>query len=138
MIKFLAPLAILAASVQAYIHIDFTNNIPVEGNYTVGEDFVLTWNAYEGSPTETFHLYVEAYNKTPSGYTNNGPYGSQFPILDTRKVDLGADINFNDLEFTWHIQTLEEGWTGSQFYYFFDAEYVNGGTSTRSFHLVEP
>ncbi|KAI0431606.1 hypothetical protein F5Y09DRAFT_340451 [Xylaria sp. FL1042] len=136
--KFLAIPTLFAASAQALLGIAFTNDIPVDGNYTIGTDFVLTWKAYDATAADTLQISLSAWNKTISGYSP-GPFGSQIPIYDTREIVLAESVPFLDESYTWHIEPIngDAAWSGQEFYYSFTAHFPNTWDSPRAFHIVD-
>ncbi|KAI1420947.1 hypothetical protein F5Y12DRAFT_770641 [Xylaria sp. FL1777] len=135
--KFLAIPTLLAATVQA-LAIGFTNDIPVDGNYTIGTDFVLEWIAYDASPTDTFQLLLSAWNNTVSGYIP-GPFGSQIPVHDSKEIVLADAVKFSDGSYSWKIEPIDDSgvWEGFGFYYCFTAHFPYTYESPRPFHIVE-
>lgn len=87
--KFLAIPTLLAATAQA-ASLAFTTDIPVDGFWTIGTDFVLEWKAYDATATDTFKLTISAWNRTISGYSP-GPFGIQIPTYDTKEIVLGGE-----------------------------------------------
>ncbi|KAI0813819.1 hypothetical protein GGR55DRAFT_546921 [Xylaria sp. FL0064] len=135
--KFLAIPTLFAASAQALLGIAFTNDIPVDGNYTIGTDFVLTWKAYDATAADTLQISLSAWNSTPSGYSP-GPFGSQIPVYDTRDVVLAESVPFLDESYNWHVEPIngDPVWSGEEFYYSFTAHFPNTWDSPRAFHIV--
>ncbi|KAI0158232.1 hypothetical protein GGR57DRAFT_459584 [Xylariaceae sp. FL1272] len=113
---------------------NFTNDIPVDAFYTIGDDFVLTWS--ETGISGTFELSVAAWNSTPYGYTT-GPFGSSIPEFDTRNIKLDT-VAYADGAYTWTVEPAngDEVWQGEEFYYSFSASYPYGGESPRAFHIT--
>ncbi|KAI0453554.1 hypothetical protein F5B21DRAFT_280275 [Xylaria acuta] len=136
--KFLVAPALLATAAQAAVNLVFTNDIPVDGNYTIGTDFVLEWKPSDAKPTDTFELSLSAWNKTIKGYYP-GPFGSQIPEYDTLEVILDDAVKFVDGNYAWTIEALDDKgvWKGSGFYYSFTAHWTNTWDSPRAFHIED-
>ncbi|KAI3319641.1 hypothetical protein HD806DRAFT_508638 [Xylariaceae sp. AK1471] len=135
--KFLIISALLATAAQA-VDLAFLNDIPVDGNYTIGTDFVLEWKPYNAAATDTFQLQLSAWNNTVSGYYP-GPFGSQLPAYDTIEIVLDDAVKFVDGHYAWSIKPIDEKgvWKGPGFYYSFTAHWTNTWDSPRSFHIAD-
>ncbi|KAI0514607.1 hypothetical protein F5B22DRAFT_224651 [Xylaria bambusicola] len=140
MFKFLAAVApaFLATAVAAYPdYPQWTTDIPVDADYVIGSEFVLSWVPQD--TTETFKLYLGAFNNTPSGYYT-GPFGAQLPIYDNKGMYLNEAVPFSDSEYRWDVQAVDPKWKGDGFYYRFTAEFENplyASSSPRAFHVVD-
>ncbi|KAI0409189.1 hypothetical protein F4802DRAFT_239733 [Xylaria palmicola] len=137
--KLLAIPAAFAAAAQA-ASLAFLNDIPVDGNYTIGTDFVLEWKAYDATPSDTFQLSVSATNNTPSGYIP--PYWPWQPgqyTYDSLEIVLDDAEKYVDGSYTWTIKPIDEKglWKGQGFSYSFAARVPNSSDFPRSFHIVD-
>lgn len=81
--KFFAIPVLLAGVAQA---INFLNDIPVDGYYKAGTDFVLEWTPE--ARTDTFQLIISTFLKDPI-LTN--PNQGQFPIYDFKTINVVLD-----------------------------------------------
>ncbi|KAI0439036.1 hypothetical protein F4803DRAFT_532811 [Xylaria telfairii] len=134
--KFLIVPALLATAAQAAVNLAWLNDIPVDGNYTIGTDFILEWKPYDAKPTDTFQLSLSAWNKTVKGYYT-GPFGEQIPEFDSMEILLDDAVKFVDGMYSWTIKPIDDKgvWKDSGFYYSFTAHWDLTWESPRAFHI---
>ncbi|KAI0903517.1 hypothetical protein F4824DRAFT_498158 [Ustulina deusta] len=131
--KLLAIPSLLAGVAQAF---QFLNDIPVDGYYNEGSDFVIEWKPQDRNDTFRLELYtflVDPIYVGPSPYPWGGPI---YNYNDTTTV-LDAAAKYSDGNHTWHIDLID-GREGADWYYRFGAILASVGEVAeyaRAFHI---
>ncbi|RWA11694.1 hypothetical protein EKO27_g3420 [Xylaria grammica] len=131
--KLLAISALLAGATQAF---QFLNDIPVDGYYDEGSDFVIEWKPEDRN--DTFRLELYTFLVDPI-YVGPSPYPWGGPIYDYNETTtvLDAAAKYSAGNFTWHIDLIN-GREGAGWYYRFGAILASVGEVAdyaRSFHI---
>ncbi|KAI1362154.1 hypothetical protein F5Y08DRAFT_341976 [Xylaria arbuscula] len=129
---FLGAIALVKADYPAFHFLNRT----IPDNVPVGTEIDLEWTSQQY--TGPFPLSLYAFNTTPYGYHDVGPWGS-IPLYESKEVNLTQILSAASGTYIWIAEPIDEAgvWTGPEFLYEINAIFPDGSVGgAGAFHLI--
>ncbi|KAJ3567865.1 hypothetical protein NPX13_g6624 [Xylaria arbuscula] len=129
---FLGAIALVKADYPAFHFLNRT----IPDNVPVGTEIDLEWTSQQY--TGPFPLSLYAFNTTPYGYHDVGPWGS-IPLYESKEVNLTQIPSAASGTYIWIAEPIDEAgvWTGPEFLYEINAIFPDGSVGgAGAFHLI--